>query len=467
MSGLVKKVHDRNHASPSLKQKLFSRFCREDAGAIAVISALLFSFLFIAILILVVDGGSIYNERRQLQKVADAAVTAIAQGCYTDKTVLCLSKEKAAIGVSWPTDSQLDYVNGNSNDQRTKLDLICGNIPGRASTLASCSGDLPGKDRFDCRAVPDKYPNYVRIRVSSLSSSDENFLTLLFSEILGNTAGRLKLEACAQAVVQVPFSAPVVYPLLLTPCKYEDNSDRQYSAWYASDPVSNPDPSLASSNPQYCAYKKNLVGAETSNFPFSVPLGTSLIKAVNGVSIGCPTIEDPVYLSVGDLIEPVAFGEKSSVADNCSQGSPSALDKLGITGSNNFDRYDKFLEKYINDKVLYLPVAGEIQGSNVKIGGFITFAIRGIYLKGTMQTGCGKGQWDPDASCNEWRTLPGGERDCPKRTSGGDNGDPVSGFNYCIYGVFKRSVPPQIPRPTPSPTPTLLDFGLVSVSLIP
>src|SRR5205085_3645115 len=125
---------------------------KDDEGAISIIVAI----LMVALLgfgAIVVDIGSLYAERRQLQNGADSAALAVAIDCGTT----------TCNGVSTPLGTATSNANANANDGATTVTQVCGTATG----LTACSPAAPSGS-WDCSAVPSSGPwataKYVQVR---------------------------------------------------------------------------------------------------------------------------------------------------------------------------------------------------------------------------------------------------------------------------------------------------------------
>lgn len=124
---------------------------KNDEGAVAIIAAVVMSFLCLALLSLVIDVGQVFEERRQLQNGADAAAVAVAQEYLTNGESLGLA---TAEGIA------KDLSNRNARD-------TTGDIYGVYGTPWGTTGPHL-KDGYD--PPPADYDNYVEVRTKTKSS---------------------------------------------------------------------------------------------------------------------------------------------------------------------------------------------------------------------------------------------------------------------------------------------------------
>lgn len=108
-----------------------------DRGATAVLVAIVFVAVFIGFTMLVIDGGSAYSERRQLQNGADAGALAIAEDCVAG--ALTCTDLTAAPKVN-------GYANQNSDDNTSNstvhIDLTAGTVTVNTSTRTASGGTI-------------------------------------------------------------------------------------------------------------------------------------------------------------------------------------------------------------------------------------------------------------------------------------------------------------------------------------
>ena len=132
---------------------------RKDEGVVAIIVALLFSSLVVVgVLAIVIDGGSLYRERRVLQNSSDSAALANAQECALE-TSRCSSTVFAT-----------SYTNANSPDSLSNVKELCGKSTGVITiSLNSC---VPIQSKpFACKDIQSTYPRFVRVVSDTLTPS--------------------------------------------------------------------------------------------------------------------------------------------------------------------------------------------------------------------------------------------------------------------------------------------------------
>jgi len=411
-------------------------FSQREKGAISVIFAVLFSgFLIIGLLALVIDVGVIYQERRTLQNAADATALAIAQECAemnagSGTPILCQSANL----------TQASQFSGkNSDDGKTSVSQVCG--LGSAG-LTPC---LPSSSKqFDCKdSSLSGVEQFVRVRTSSLSSDGQPFVRYFFAPFLKNAVDNVSMRACAQVAWGAATDAPVVYPLALPICFYQDLAEKQHNAFDENDPIYLPS--------EDCPYTP--VGSP-SPIQIDIPVvkGMAMFTAVNGVNSGCPSIFDPIIVEVGDILTPIAPGNGNDIASICSD----TVESLGYTQTQNL-AYENFLKDFVLGKTLYIPVIRELdcpelafknfQGcKRLKVGYFFSVIVKGIKVKNVIEVGYGRSGPSNIASQLGWKNT-----DC-------------SSNSYCFYGRFTRATPPGIPKKI---DPNQPNTGVNKVLLLP
>jgi hypothetical protein len=174
------------------------RIARDDRGSISVVVAVAMLFLAMPLLWLVVDGGGMYAERRQLQNAADAGVLAAAQAC-SEKTNpadcsagLLFAKSKSLVEDNDFFDSMDDRNKGVTFEQ--DIWYICGSaVVDQHCEAGDVAGELQTYGVSDC---PAKEPSgqYIQIRVVSGGEG--------WKGLVGQT--NTQVFACARARVSGP-----------------------------------------------------------------------------------------------------------------------------------------------------------------------------------------------------------------------------------------------------------------------
>lgn len=402
---------------------------KRDEGATAIIFSVLVSgFLLTALLALVIDVGVIYQERRTLQNAADATALAIAQECAElsgGSPTLCQSSNLVAAKA---------FAGRNSDDGNTEVVQVCGV---GSPNLLPCS---PSSTRqFDCKDFSlQGLDQYVRVRTSSLSSNGGAVVNFFFAPLLKNSTSGMNLRACAQVAWGAAQEAPVVYPLALPICFYQDAATKQHDAYSEFDPVYTPG--------EDCPYTP--IGSPNPiQIDIPVVKGMAMFTEINGINSGCPTIFDPVIVKLGDVLTPIAPGNATDIVGICEP----TLRRLGYSQTQNL-AYEKFLKDFVLGKPLYIPVIKDLDcptNSNckrLKVGYFFTVIVQGIKLKNSVEVGYGKSGPKDAALQTGWKN-----EDCASNT-------------YCFFGKFTRATPPGPPRKLDSNQP---NTGVNKVVLLP
>lgn len=466
---------------------------QNERGAISLIFALLFSSLVIvALFALVVDVGTIYQERRTLQNAADATALAVAQDCAEfsagTSSQLCQSQnldlassiaskntddgktlviEVCGLGFSGVSSSSLISIGSGSKyfevpssgsfslGQRVRIvtsvnsaNFMEGEITALSATnitvFVNLTGGLGSFEKWEFSLPLEKCPpstnsqhdciaddleQFIRIRTESADSANQGGKNFFFASFLDSSNDRFELRACSQAAWGAASQAPVVYPLALPICSYADSNTVQHNRFDASYPYYLPG--------ELCTYKP--IGGREISIDTSekdIVKGMVLFDYVNDNSIGCPTKEDPVAIKIGDKLTQInGVGGSLTISQICEP----ALSSLGFEGSRD-EKYEQYLRQYILGETLYIPVVQEFTEGKLIVAGFFSVIPLGIRLKTSISVGFG--QSGPDFSTGGWITSPASRADCPSST-------------YCFFGKFTRATPPGLPRKTDPSQPNL------------
>lgn len=182
-----------------------------DAGSTAVFVAVLMAAL-LGVGTIVLDVGSLYWERRQLQNGADAAALAVAQDC-------------PGTGCDTGTgggSTAGTYANLNANDLATTVTEVCGSGAG----LSPCS-PLADAGPWDCRPLPSgplASADYVQVRTET-SRGGSDLMPPLFGRILDPGYDGTTVRACARASWGAPSSLRSQLPITISLCEFQ-----QYTA---------------------------------------------------------------------------------------------------------------------------------------------------------------------------------------------------------------------------------------------
>ena len=176
------------------------RRLRDDAGAAAVLIALLLPLVLLGFGALVIDGGSLYSERRQLQNGADAAALALAQVCASGS---CTD----AAGRS-PTTQAQSYANANSSDSASHIRSICGTAPG----LSACALPPPGVAGFS---------RYVAVTTETGTSAGASLMPAILGRAVDSTYNGKTVSATAVAAYGTPVGLTSALPVTISKCEWD------------------------------------------------------------------------------------------------------------------------------------------------------------------------------------------------------------------------------------------------------
>ena len=153
---------------------------------------------------LVVDVGSLYAEKRQLQNGADAAAYAVAASCVRSATD-CLSARSTA----------QSSANNNADDATSTVDEVCGSVGPASSVLNTCGATRCPQN--PAATLPPNGTTFVRVTTSTRTASGATVMPPLLSGALGFTGSRV----CAEATVSWGAPAGVTtVPLAFNQCEF-------------------------------------------------------------------------------------------------------------------------------------------------------------------------------------------------------------------------------------------------------
>lgn len=185
---------------------------RGERGAIGVLFGALFGgAVLLGMAAMVVDVGSIYAERAQLQNGADAGALAVAKGC-AEGTADC-SDSTASDGTAGR------YANDNAKDAAAAVELVCGSDA--EGVLAACP---PSTGRMtDCPDAPTDGVNYVDVHTSTRTSGGATLLPSSFAHALAGNADYdgTTVGACARAAWGAPKSGDGL-ALTISWCEWDE-----------------------------------------------------------------------------------------------------------------------------------------------------------------------------------------------------------------------------------------------------
>ena len=191
---------------PCLKRPRLGRARqRDDQGLVAVLVAVITVPVLFGLGTLVIDVGSLYAEKRQLQNGADAAAYAVASGCVRS-LVDCTSAASTAQG----------RANNNADDATSTVDEVCGSVGPTGGALSTCGATRCPQN--PAATLPPLGTTFVRVTTSTRGSSGATVMPPLLSGALGFTTGS---RVCAEATVSWGAPAGVTtVPLTFSQCEF-------------------------------------------------------------------------------------------------------------------------------------------------------------------------------------------------------------------------------------------------------
>lgn len=179
---------------------------REDDGAVALMVAILFGGgVLLGMGALVIDVGSLYAERRQLQNSADAGALSVAQDCAAQ-----------AVGCTTDPAAIAPIVDDNdTSDGVSDVVGVCVVNGGVASGL--CSG--ASASLSDCLPLAPGAQNYVEVRTRTRTPSGGTLLPSVFAQTLTGTTGT-SVGACSRVAWGGASSASSAIPLTISYCEF-------------------------------------------------------------------------------------------------------------------------------------------------------------------------------------------------------------------------------------------------------
>jgi hypothetical protein len=191
----------------SFMQRVRAVRSREDCGAIAVlVTTLLAGGVLLGMTALVVDVGSLYGERRQLQNSADAGALSLAQDC---------AALAAACGTSGASITGI--VNSNDrSDGTSAIAGICIRTGGAVTGPCAGSGGLA-----DCLPAPAGLDQYVEVRTSTRTSSGGTLLPPFVAQALVGGYSGTTVGACSRVAWGGPSGLSSAVPLTISSCEFQ------------------------------------------------------------------------------------------------------------------------------------------------------------------------------------------------------------------------------------------------------
>lgn len=418
---------------------------RDEKGAVAVIVALVLPTLFVSLFVIVVDVGQIFRERRELVKIAEASALIIAEQCAKSE-----SCPTSLVNVTNTSTGPLgEILSKNAQDGLTSIDTICGfDSRPRATGLAPC--ESTNENIYTCKNETYGY-SFVRVIVSTKSTGkDSTFLRPIFAGLLQGDANKVKVYACAQAGWNAIVAAPIVFPMAIPICQetLNENPTSVFLKGYASSsPVFNYAP--PGQTPKTCLYRPFGSSSATPITSGYFLKGMGFFNKVNDSEFGCLSPLSPKLVKIGDNIRLFSTSNDLLVKCKDKKSGLSMLETLGFENTNL--GFGNFLDTYMRERSIYLPVLGECNEINYQecdefeVVGFVTIDIRGLKME---NPGAETGSGPSTPTANDWNRT-----DCTNPSE-----------TYCIYGEYQRAAAPRIPiNSGPSP----VDSGTQQVFLLP
>lgn len=312
----------------------------DDRGAVALIAAVLITFVLLGIGAFVTDTGSWWAEKGQLQNGSDSAALAVAQTCATQSAC-----DPTAAGA---------YADANANDGASTVDAVCGNGGG----LGACAANL----------CPAGTGTYVDVATETLTSSGSHLMPPIMANFLpGQAFAGKNITACAQASWS-PAGSGGALAVTFSLCTW--------SAATANGAVFAPAPPYTSWPPAVAPY--------TGKPPAVGVAGGEQVLMVHGNGNDCAG-------SAGSGWQlPGGFGwlqDTSASPQNCTTTVTVTSTYNDNTGNNASPACISTISKdYTSHAVVYLPIYNGLQGTGSNgvyhLAGFGAFVITGGWLNG-------------------------------------------------------------------------------------
>lgn len=299
-----------------MRNPLTRRLARE-RGATTVIVAIFLPIVFIGLLAMTVDYGSMMFERRQLQNVADASAVAFAQVC-AESSVNCDPSTAYTSSVLSPV------LGGNSADGLSQLNAtatmpygICGRGTGGTNivTCPSATSDASISDLAQCPPLPTWLTTgtglsvpyveaYSKTKVAPGASAGTSVLPSFFSSALPGSPGQnTTVRACARAAWgPTGPSTQMVLGMTISECDwksitgYDDTTNPPTPAVYPPGPVGIPgyDTDPATPQPswpteQYVYTTGNPTSCNTSSPGGTAPGGFAWLSSTGNCQVSLTT----------------------------------------------------------------------------------------------------------------------------------------------------------------------------------
>jgi Flp pilus assembly protein TadG len=184
----------------------------QDRGAIALLVALVTTGVLLGAGAVVLNTGTWYAERAQLQNGADAAAWKMAAQCASS------TKCPVKLDATGRTQIAQDEANSNANDKAAKIDYICGTSDtGDPNPLNVCDPTTQANGH-SCPVAPvladGTHPSYVNVHTSTKTSSGDTSIPFI-----GPFVGAQNVKNCAQ-VAWGPLGSGSATPFTVSYCEW-------------------------------------------------------------------------------------------------------------------------------------------------------------------------------------------------------------------------------------------------------
>jgi Flp pilus assembly protein TadG len=234
-----------------------------DSGAIAAIVGMMFAFgIVLGIGALVIDTGSLFFERRQLQNGADAAALSIAKTCaLADATgTPCTASAVAPSTV-------VGLAGANATDQKSDVASVCGSAalsnPTTGSNLSAFPTLCPAPSNpalVECPSTSSP-AKYVEVRTSTRTANGGTIMPPILAQMLyKSTYSGETVKACARVGWGPRGASGPTVPIAVSACEW-------FKATSGGNLLSLAPPPTSATYPQYSPFPDSLERALLINAP--------------------------------------------------------------------------------------------------------------------------------------------------------------------------------------------------------
>jgi Flp pilus assembly protein TadG len=209
-----------------------------DRGAVTVLVTVFIAFGMLGIGAIVIDAGSWYAERAQLQNGSDSAAWKTAAECASSTGC------SAQLDSTGRTQSAQGEANDNANDTAAKVDYICGQSPNAtANPLLPCDPSTQANDH-SCPTAPvlsdGSTPDYVNVHTSTKTPGGVAKVAPFMGKVLlGDSYDGQNIKTCAQ-VAWGPLGSGTATPFTISYCEWYNATNA--GATFADAPPYPPNP---------------------------------------------------------------------------------------------------------------------------------------------------------------------------------------------------------------------------------